>query len=832
MSVVVRELIGKRFGIIQKVILALAVFAMSVVWPLGAFSVAHVSEGTWDGVRMSGASNETDFVKQDFVPVCEDLDAVSVYICNDADSFDTMQVAFRIFDHAGQRVSEHFLQLEEYKTPSYVRIPVELKVTPGEVYFYTIVGVDNDLVVAYSSDDTRTLENGALSYKGIVAGGTSIVTKYEYTRPMGLKRILFCDGLIAGVAAALILCVGLLRKKVLGRGQNVEKAAIWRKLESIVKYVITGLTSCAVILAFYGIVIKRLFTDDVLNIVVLFAGVLIAAVWLLFEVFHCKSELEPLLPDEQDVVEKGIRLIRSLLLAVTIIMCCMYQNGGSNYEKGLYIRRILTFFALFMVSTGKKKQILNLFTILWTPAAWLFGRYYISLHSEHMEHIQTATQDAWVIWVIGLLVIHLIYRIKDGDFKKLKEISVPYAVVVEAFWILCIVFANGRTWPAVLCVAFTLWGLFYITSTHRKELLEDICNGILWAFAGSVIFCLYRRPYQYYMLTRYAGIFFTVTVTATYYLIPMAAALVKVLLAGKEGNRKKVISAWMIYGVIAAYMAFTASRTGIIAMAVMTLFAFVLPWKEEKKVLCKKLKGVVVMIASMLMAFMMTFSATRMVPAMAGNPFYFDWEKPNAYINAKTPWEGGESLSETYIDIQKSLQMLFGRLLTNEAEGARESSRAKEVLPGTLLVAKEVTGAMITNETVQKYSNGRLDIFKAYAMQLTMTGHDTMSATAENGEAIIHAHNSFLQVAFDFGIPVGILFLLLVAWAFIKALWRAWHVKDKNVYEILPVLVIVGFEAASLFEWIYHLGNPLGFNFMLLLIPLMVKRNKRCEQQE
>ena len=96
-----KKLLGNRFGIIQKTILVIAAFAMSVIWPLGAFPVHHVSEGMWDGARMSGPSSEESFVRQEFSPNFEQLDSVSVYVCNSPDSFDTMKSVFRLYDYAG-----------------------------------------------------------------------------------------------------------------------------------------------------------------------------------------------------------------------------------------------------------------------------------------------------------------------------------------------------------------------------------------------------------------------------------------------------------------------------------------------------------------------------------------------------------------------------------------------------------------------------------------------------------------------------------------------------------------------------------------------------------
>lgn len=828
-----KKLLGNRFGIIQKTILVLAVLAMSIVWPLGAFPVHHVSEGMWDGARMSGPSSEESFVRQEFSPNFEQLDSVSVYVCNSPDSFDTMKSVFRLYDYQGICLKEIFFQLEDQKVPGYVRIPVDLKLNPGTLYYYTVGGVDGELIIAYSDDDAKAAENGALFYKEVPAGGTSAVTAYEYRRPMGLKRILLCDGLIAFAAFGLILLTGFLRNRLLNGGPQKEE--VWKRAEKIVRYVITGLILLGVLVSFYGIAVRKLFTDDILNIVVLFAGVLIAAAWLLFLVFHVKSELEPLTGDEKDICTKGTAILRSLLFAGTVLMCCMYLNGGNNYEKGLYVRRILIFFALFLISTGKRKQIFNIFSFLWSAVALGFGKYYISLHSDHIEHLNTATGEAWVIWGLGLVLIQFIYRIREKDFRKLKQLSISCTVLCVAFWLVCAAFANGRSWPVMLCIVFTAWIFFYVTSEYREELLEDICNGILLAFAGTVIFCLYRRPYQYFMLTRYAGIFFTVTVTACYYLLPAAAALTKVFVARREENREKLLSSWLLFGVVAAYMAFTASRTGIISMAVMLLIAFVvsiLQEHREKGWVRRQFARLGILIISVVSMFVMTFSMTRMIPAMAGNPFYFFFERPGAYFTSETPWKGGETPSETYIDVERSFEMLFGRVFEGNLEENSVEIPDNKVLKGPLLVSAEITADMLKEASAPNYANGRLDIFEAYIKQLNMTGHETMSAIAENGEELMHAHNSYLQVAFDFGIPVGILFLAFCACDFVRAFIMGVSLKREKGYKLLILFIVTGFGAASMFEWVYHPCNPLGFMFLLLLAPVMMKKNAKCKKQE
>lgn len=817
-----KNILPIRFGIIQKVIIVLAVLAMSVVWPLGAFPVSHISTCEWDGMRISGPSNENEYVRQEFSPNFEQLKSISVYVANDPDSIDTMKAVLRVYDYTGNCLSENYFQLEDYMLPGYVTVPVGLKLAPGTLYFYTIGGVDGDVIVAYCGDEAKTAENGAFFYKEVPSGGTSIVTQYEYERPMGLKRIIIFDFAIALGAVLFVGLIGWAKSNVFKKCSEEKAIALWKRTENIVRYVIVSVAVIGVIIAFAGIVVGKLFTDDYINIIVLFLGVVIAAGYICYSVLTCKSELEPQTEGERDLLATGISFIRSLLFAVTIIMCCMYQNGYTDYEKGLYLRKLIIFFGLFMISFGKRRWILSIPNALWSVIAMAFGKYYISLHSAHIEHINTATNNAWVIWVIGLVIIQFVYRIIAGDWKKLKQVKLHYFAAAFLFWVLCIVFANTRQWPALVCVVMPVWIFFYATTSDKKDVLDNISNGILLAFVGTIIFCLYRRPYQYYMLTRYGGVFFTATATAIYYLVPAAAALTKLLTAIKENNRKKIIFSGFLFGIVTAYMGFTASRTGIISILVMLLAAFFVPvLREKKKMLKKQLKGFGILLVSILLTFIMSFSATRIVPAMAGNPFYFWYEQPNAFIQEDTPWSGGDNPA-IYINIQMTMEQLFGRLFATETKKSDEIADAGYTLGG-MTASIEDTAVSMTDESNNRYDNGRLEIYKTYLKQLNMEGHEEMSTIDSKGQTIMHAHNSYIQVAYDFGYVVGILFLGVCFAFFVRSCINVYRGEQKSMCFYLPLLLVVAFGVSSVFEWVYHIANPLGFMFLIMFAPIMTK---------
>ena len=119
------------------------------------------------------------------------------------------------------------------------------------------------------------------------------------------------------------------------------------------------------------------------------------------------------------------------------------------------------------------------------------------------------------------------------------------------------------------------------------------------------------------------------------------------------------------------------------------------------------------------------------------------------------------------------------------------------------------------------YTNGRIDIYKSYISQLNMTGHDTMGAILKNGEEASHAHDVYLQVAFDNGIPTAIIFALMGICLFISSISLYKNNKADKPYMAVTTIVIIGFAVAGVVEWTYHFSHPMAFVLWLLFTPLL-----------
>lgn len=787
-------------------IVVLALFAMSVIWPMGIFNISETSGGKWDGMRFSGPCNETDIIRQEFSPMFSNLKSIGVYVCNEPDSIDTMKVALRVYTYDGKCISEEIVNLEDYELPGWVSIPVDLngdntEVEPGTLYYYTVGGHDGDLIVGLCNDELKTPENGFLYYKEVYSGGTTATTRFEYIRPLGLKKIVFYDGIIAVFAVALLSLVC----------RNSDNADRILKAEKITKIVLCIFLGAGLIVSFYGIVVKHLFIDDVLNTTILFCGSALFIGLLGYLTLTCKSSTDTI--DEKYACQVWIKVLRAILFAVTFIMVCMYQNGFTDYEKNLYVCRAIAFFALFMFSFGSANEIFGIKSIVWTLIAVIFGIVYTRINNDHIEHLTTAKAISFVVWASGLLILSLIQKVKNNAIQKYKQICPAVAIMTIIFWIACAILAHGKSWPIILIIVFVVWFVFYLLENDKKNVIEAVCNGSIVMLFAIIIFCVFRRPYHFYFLNRYGGIFFTVTVTAAMYLVPISAICVKLIKARREDDKKKVFLLTLMFGTAFSYMLFTASRTGLITSALLLIIAFCVPLeKPDKGFVINQLKLLGISLISLLVTFVISFSVTRMVPAIIANPYYYPYEENCDVIPPGAPWNGGPTWDIRYIEIERVIELLTGRVLDIDNS---QFVRFEEKV--------DTNSNIEMSEAVSDYSNGRIEIYKTYLSKLNLTGHDDMTLTADNGEELYHAHNSYIQVLYDFGIPVGIMFIILCGVVFIRAIIMFVRKASKIPEYSFVLLIVSAFGLASMTEWLYHPFAPLGFMFLICWVILMCK---------
>ncbi len=853
-----------RFGIIQKSIMLIAFMAIISIWPLQFFSVNQVSKGNNEAYTVSNPSNEDKHIRQDFVPLYEKIKSISVLVCNDPESLDSLRAAFRIYDRTGKVLLEEFVNVEEYELPGKVTIPTDtVTFIPGELYFYTFVGTDGDLFLGYFEDVTqKSMETGELYYCNIPSGGRAVVTAFEYEREMGIKRIVFFDSLFVLLAAGFIFGLGILRDRC--------SDSFWNRVEKVVKIVCYTICGIASLAALYVIVLAKAFTTDWVNIAILALGVILTAVYLVWSIAKCPSETKPLEENESTRKEKVISFVRACLWATVLIFAALHNNSMTDYEKGLHLREMIAATGVLLFSYQNRKWYFYIPAVIWSVVCIFGGNSYVQAHNTHIEHYNTALRSVWAVWGVVLALYHMVLLVFETKCRELKKIKwIPFGITI-LYFITNAIFNFENSWVILIVTFVSVFYLHYMLIPDKKEYLHDMVKGMFVLLVAVAVFCMLRRPFHYFMHTRYGGIFFTVTSNALFLCIPIAAALAKLIeSAEKKWNEK--LSYVMLLGVGLSYMLFTVSRTGILAVGVMILFAVAFAGKGMNKQAWKmRGKQFLLIVCSFLYCLPIMYGATRMLPAVSANPHYFGFEKGYVYFDENTKWD-----SENYITVKRFaglvLENVFGvedaysrsmfwDLYGHEKpsyleqqnsaeetskenvaeenpiaeESAVEESVAEEIITEEIITEESAVEEIATEPVVPEepdlqndYSNGRFDVYKAYFAKLESQGHKGMGITMEDGEAIVHAHNSYLQMAYNFGVAIGVFFLIFAATQFIMAIIFA--VKER---EFFPLMIIVAFGVASLVEFVYHPCIPLGFMFLMMppILFIGAKRKKKVEE--
>jgi O-antigen ligase len=101
-----------------------------------------------------------------------------------------------------------------------------------------------------------------------------------------------------------------------------------------------------------------------------------------------------------------------------------------------------------------------------------------------------------------------------------------------------------------------------------------------------------------------------------------------------------------------------------------------------------------------------------------------------------------------------------------------------------------------------------------------------MGALLPNGEIAVHAHNTYLQVAYDNGIITAVIFIMVIIAAVVSSL-RKYAAKEKDEpLTLMAFAVIIGFIVCGFTEWVFLLGNPMTIALMLSFAGLVFKEER------
>ena len=863
---------------VQAVIAILAFAAILTVWPVRMWHTTWQTSGGGTIVSESGTIDSTHDMVQKFIAQYDRIASVSVYV-TEVSAGRYMEMS--LYDEKMQPVYDTFVDMGVQKTPGYIRIPMQVGLHVNEQYTMLITPVNASFKVAYEDipvQNSPYLQETA--YQDTAVSGYHLAATYAYSLPLDKMTSL---ALIAGILAIALLLTVLTEQYYSRYRHRDHLITVARTVQFTLNPICAAGLGALMVMVFPLKLFDDRPTDIIFyELGLIFTAVLIFyginhRRYESFDCIICKAK------DKFTAVKAFGQMIAIALTILfgCEYMNALYDIYHTIAERKMVICLLVLIILTF--SRQELFNIVNLGYLIAAGLFGLYYDKWNRLAVTEKEYNlhNAALTEAIVIAILGgILFINLIrlllIKIKSVQNTKKRSLHTKnghisgFGVLTGIFFAVMVIMRNTRWWGVVLVLVY---GLFYFRFHvwKDKDLWTDILSGgLILNFLGSWIFCLLYRYFAGFVSARFSFVFHTVTVTAEY-LTFMECTAVVLLLAklyrtdSHWGIRRLAAAIWkefVLFGMITAYVIFTMSRTAYMAVGFACLVMLLIVARGQGMARIRSvLRNILICVISAILCFPAVFALQRVVPAIVGRPYIFVIEDTVTDLRGGADWgdrsfmcvERFESMfMEKILGMQgdpyhyprdqynydnngKLMYGPDGELLQQDSMG-NEIQTAHPLYAAAALTADEqmqLLGTpvlMQTGETaggtrenavsgLDTFSNGRFTIFGAYLSQMNLTGHDQMGALLPDGETAVHAHNTYLQVAYDHGIPAGIFFAILIISAFFSG--YVYDRKQTNRISALPMAITLGFAIAGLTEWVFQFSNPMTVALMLSWAPLI-----------
>lgn len=891
--------IVKKSRAIQSVILLLTFIIVLSIYPVRMWNETIPSTSNQVLAGSSDSAGQQDYLLQRFIAQYDHMGTINLYLTDFENGWDKDQPVnsflFRMLDSNMEILFEEEVDVRFVDTPGFCPVYVNEDMEVGKDYYFFLQGV-NGSRAWFGVEETAgagTPYVSRLLYNYDEVAGHNIIAEYNYSVPLRKDKVFRYDALLLVLAAVLVAAVELYyRKKGKDRLITVEKA--FRVTANILTVLFTaesvyliaikryfsgqltdnifytaGALLCSALL-FYIInkrkdrsrytplweKVKKSWTDW------------LQAIFLAGAVWACCNYMNGLYEIHHTIAERQLMLF----LALAIIM--MFKKKDIfNIANGIYAVIAaaggIWYHSIYADPIAMDKTDLNILNMsIWIVI--LAGFILLNFGIKIVRRRKMSRISIWYGLTVGLFfVLSIVFR-NTRWWTVAMVVSFTLFYVSFAFWDkkdhLLQNICNGLILNFICCMIFSL--------LHRPFLS--------WVYP--------RFPFIFHTVTVTAVYMSFIMCAALVKLTDKYRKTHKVALLWPE---------LLLIGVAGTYMLFTASRTGFLAVIVMLLVTVVMTAAGKGKERWKNIAGLCgFMLAALVLCFPVVFTAQRIVPAVSNDVYKYEVEEFPDAVTRGNEWdsmyyitvgrfaevfnnkifgipEKGSTSYERSEEYQKYRAMRYNSkgevvwqgsiedmyaaedsdsgtqekklsIIGNKTdeERAADNTYAEQMKKAALSTEEDETESSQEEQTVddrsvyevtEEYANGRMDIFRAYLEQLNLTGHDDMGALLPDGTIAVHAHNIYLQVAYDHGIVVGIIFILVGIGTFVQGYIFYKRKKEETACAALPVAVVLAFAMAGLVEWIFHLCHPAGFTLLLVIAPLLFdmggKKDKANEER-
>lgn len=879
-----RKIINKSTAI-RAVVLIFALIAILLVFPIRVFTSVLSTSG---GGAIVGESDHimvgNNNLMQEFVTQYDRLSSVDVYVTRVDNG---RYISLILHDERGEVIFRSFVDTGNLELPGYVNIPIEVNVDVGKTYAIKVQDCRSKVFVAYEDIPPDCAYIGNLTRNFEKIEGRHLAARYNYRIPLSKGKSLLIIGAVAALALLLCLITDIYYKKnpeknsILTVGTAVRYAAnpvaavvflvlmimvfplklFDRRVADIVFYELGLIISAAMV--FYAINHKAV--KHVVGI----------SFW---QGIENKDRL------------RYVLMMLSMAMAIWYGSC--YMNGLYDIFHTISERQMTFWLLVMMVLTFSFKEAFNFWNIVWLLGSGIYGAYYYSLNrmaeteKEYDLNNTILKYGIFIVILLGLILINFVRTLaaairmkRHGSGEGISIRPTAFGIMLFLFLVCLCLLNNTRIWSFYLAIIYMCLYIRLAIWNRRGDFYKILSGGFMMNFAISLVYSWLHRYFAGYVSGRFAFIFHTVTVTAEYCTFMGAVATVllavKLISLPRKTSVKDILTtAWkemILFGYIMSYAIFTVSRTAYLAIIMSTLLVVIVIIALNKK---QFLRLVSVFVVSLVICFPSAFTLQRILPTMVADPVFYAIDDTDVFVRGGANWDNTNFMCvERFINLFKD-KMLgmevgsynypidrfnydpvtgqpiyddFGHPLTGEAdssedygfnvpgpEGEYEESSvllaaASPTRAEFIMLADELGEYVDTSNALDVISNGRLTIFRSYIQQLNMWGHEEMGATLPNGEIAIHAHNTYLQLAYDRGIPAGIYFVIVLIAGLVSAIRYYRNNRGDQELSLITAAVVIGFMVAGISEWVFQYSNPMTIALMLAFAPITfrVKENER-----
>lgn len=447
------------------------------------------------------------------------------------------------------------------------------------------------------------------------------------------------------------------------------------------------------------------------------------------------------------------------------------------------------------------------------------------------------------VGILGVTVIRVLFtKFWKGICRK-TDLTVAVVFGVMSLWMVC-----SRYYEIWQIWFYGMFLCFYLTKVeeHEENLMWDsLSKGFILAFFLIQIWAYGFRPYDD---VRYLGPYSNTNMTALFYLVTYMMVLYRIHVLhfreknGMASTTKWVNLLWKVFyyvlaGGLVSFIFFTICRTALLVVVGLTFLFGVISnlWLLREKAYRLFLRwGALVLCA--VITFPCVYGTIRYLPCVLHRPVWFGAEYNIDKVHSFDPWD-----SWKYVSLEEFFEAAVGRInfgaivedktvsvdastepveydVTLNGENSNKESYIEESVQVEVAPVVEDDG-LLRGEDALNSGKIRFEIWKNYLADLNMTGH-----TVEEGHYQItedfhawHAQNIFVQMLYNYGIPAGILFVVLMLWYGVKSLQILIKAKEPTV--LIPGMVFVVFMGFGMLECVWYSGQAI-----LILMYLVAKR--------